>query len=287
MAADSWINVGSFIATTTSALAAIGSAIAAVFAIKQSILQRTISTKPQVIINKQDVKMKFSSNDIFSLQIQNSEHSYYIPIPIQNVGLGSALNIEYSWDFNFKKNIESCGFIATDDHPFFPSKNKTTQDLRKNYHHDYDIENDSEISYYDFINNGQLRHYAIRKSYSELEYLIPVTQEINPISINFPSLILLLLSEQKNSNPILNVMLTPVEAGKLNIKYEDISGNKKVIKLGCYVRMISFQSAGEDGPVMAYRIDFQRIHPRSTLRLERIRKSYAEFIDEHDYNKFK
>ncbi|EBQ7297132.1 hypothetical protein FWL64_10430, partial [Salmonella enterica] len=68
MAAESWVTIGGFFATTASA-------IAAFFAVKQTMLQRTISTKPQLIINNQEVKAIHSLSNTFALKIE--ENNFY------------------------------------------------------------------------------------------------------------------------------------------------------------------------------------------------------------------
>ncbi|ECK2001092.1 hypothetical protein H3S64_003429, partial [Salmonella enterica] len=65
MAAESWVTIGGFFATTASA-------IAAFFAVKQTMLQRTISTKPQLIINNQEVKAIHSLSNTFALKIEEN-----------------------------------------------------------------------------------------------------------------------------------------------------------------------------------------------------------------------
>ncbi|EII7222784.1 hypothetical protein LHS23_004552, partial [Salmonella enterica subsp. enterica serovar Paratyphi B] len=78
MAAESWVTIGGFIATTASA-------VAAFFAVKQTMLQRTISTKPQIIVNNEEVKTIYSPNSTFALIIEDPDFYYDIPILIKNV----------------------------------------------------------------------------------------------------------------------------------------------------------------------------------------------------------
>ncbi|EEI8686007.1 hypothetical protein GYD10_004417, partial [Salmonella enterica] len=122
--------------------------------------------------------------------------------------------------------------------------------------------------------------------HSELEYIMPVTQENSPSTIEFPSLILLLLADIAYSSTTSDgAMFDVMDAGLLQIEYEDISGNKIKVKFNCSVQLIRFQSKTENGPRSTFRIEFNRIHSGSKLGLQRIRKSYADFINEHDYNK--
>ncbi|MEG6410175.1 hypothetical protein QCN14_10820, partial [Enterobacter roggenkampii] len=78
-----------------------------------------------------------------------------------------------------------------------------------------------------------------------------------------------------------------LDAGQLHIRYEDISGNRKEILFNCTIQLMSYQSKSENGPRSTFRIEFSRIHSGSRLGLQRIRKSYVDFINEHDYNKNK
>ncbi|ELC7204870.1 hypothetical protein [Enterobacter hormaechei] len=280
MATENWVTIGGFIATTASA-------IAAFFAVKQTMLQRIISTKPQIIIYNKEVKTKLTSNNTFSLSFENNDFHYNIPIPIMNVGLGTALNIKYEWLFDYKKAIESCGFNYISNAPMITSMKKLFKDGGKYYCPTE--EKDSNFKYYELINNGKFNIYSITKINKELEYIMPVTQEKSPSIILFPSLILLALAESKNSNNTFadSFFFDVMDACKLIIKYEDISGNNITINYNCTLQTTGFKSNSEYGAGLTFKIGFHRIHSRSMPRLERLRKSYANFIDEVDFNKNK
>ncbi|EEK6776672.1 hypothetical protein FVS25_22395, partial [Salmonella enterica] len=129
-------------------------------------------------------------------------------------------------------------------------------------------------------------HYGIKKEHCELEYIMPVTQESSPSKIEFPSLIMLLLTEYLYSVKTFDgTIFDELDAGQLHIRYEDISGNKNKIIFNCTIQLMSYQSKSENGPRSTFRIEFNRIHSGSKLGLQRIRKSYADFISEHDFNK--
>ncbi|HFG5675094.1 TPA: hypothetical protein ACGHY7_003089, partial [Salmonella enterica subsp. enterica serovar Stanley] len=118
------------------------------------------------------------------------------------------------------------------------------------------------------------------------EYIMPVTQESSPSKIEFPSLIMLLLTEYLYSVKTFDgTIFDELDAGQLHIRYEDISGNKNKIIFNCTIQLMSYQSKSENGPRSTFRIEFNRIHSGSKLGLQRIRKSYADFISEHDFNK--
>lgn len=277
MAAESWVTIGGFIATTASA-------VAAFFAVKQTMLQRTISTKPQIIVNNEEVKTIYSPNSTFALIIEDPDFYYDIPILIKNVGLGTALNIKYNWSFDYQKHIKLCGFKEIKEDPVFTPAKIQSKDWDKCYH--FENKNRSIYKYFKFIRHNKFNHYSIKKEHSELEYIMPVTQENSPSTIEFPSLILLLLADIAYSSTTSDgAMFDVMDAGLLQIEYEDISGNKIKVKFNCSVQLIRFQSKTENGPRSTFRIEFNRIHSGSKLGLQRIRKSYADFINEHDYNK--
>ncbi|EPB1814073.1 hypothetical protein ACRBYQ_003510 [Escherichia coli] len=280
MATENWITIGGFIATTASA-------VAAFFAVKQTMLQRIISTKPQIIIKNKEVKTVLTTNNSFALSIENPESYYNIPVSIMNVGLGTALNINYRWLFDYNKFIESCGFTRINNDPMISLIRKMFNDGGRYF---YSIEEkDSNYTYFKLIKNGKFNVYSIAKVNSELEYIMPVNQEKSPSIILFPSLILLALAESKNSNNTFadSFFFDVMDAGKLIINYQDISGNNITINYKCTLQTTGFKSNSEYGAGLTFKIGFHRIHSRSMPRLERIRKSYADFIDQYDFNKNK
>lgn len=280
MASENWITIGGFIATTASA-------VAAFFAVKQTMLQRIISTKPQIIINNKEVKTVLTNKNSFALSIENPELYYNIPISIMNVGLGTALNINYRWSFDYKKFIELCGFRHINDDPMISSIKKMFNDGGKYFYSTE--EKDSNFEYFKLIKDGKFNIYSIAKVNNELEYIMPVNQEKSPSILLFPSLILLALAESKNSNNTFadSFFFDILDAGKLIINYQDISGNNITINYKCTLQTTGFKSNSEYGAELTFKIGFHRIHSRSMPRLERLRKSYTDFIDEYDFNKNK
>ena len=276
MAAESWVTIGGFIATTASA-------IAAFFAVKQTMLQRTVLTKPQIIISNQEVNLLHCSGGMFRFAIEDSNSHYDTPILIKNVGLGTALNIKYQWSFDYKKTIEMCDFIEIDEDPMI-SILKEKYNSGDKYFHVTD-EKDSQHNYFKFISHGKLEIYGIKREHNELEYILPIAQEKLAANIEFPSLILLLSAESAYSETVsYESMFDPMSAGQLTIFYEDISGTVITIRFNCIIRWIKFHSNTENGPCSTYRLEFQRVHPKTMPGLQRLRKSYAKFMSKHYIN---
>lgn len=276
MAAESWVTVGVFIATTASA-------IAAFFAVKQTMLQRVILTKPQIIISNQEVNLLHCSASRFRFKLADSNLYYYIPVSIKNVGLGTALNIKYTWSFDYKKTIDLCDFIEIDEDPMISILHKKYESGDKYVH--ISNENDSKYMYFKFISYGRFEIYGLKKEHNELEYVMPIAQEKSDSKIEFPSLILLLLAESAYSKTVSeDAMFDAMNAGQLTILYEDISGNKIKIKFDCNIQWIKFQGSTENGPCSTYRIIFQRVYTETMPGLNRLRKSYAKFMSSHYIN---
>lgn len=277
MAAESWVTIGGFTATTVSA-------IAAFFAVKQSMLQRTILTKPQIIISNQEVKLIHLSDSIFRFKLEHSNLYHYIPIIIKNVGLGTALKIKYNWSFDYKKTIELCEFKSTTEDPINSIMKKEYKTGNKYYH--ITDEMDCSYNYFKFVRYGRFDIHAIKKEHNELEYVMPIAQEKSAATIEFPSLILMLLSESAYSETVSDeAMFDAMNAGRLNLIYEDISGNKITVRFNCTIRWIRFEHNAEHEPCSTYRIEFQRVHSEPKSGLRRIRKSYAKVMNEHYLNK--
>lgn len=279
MAAESWVTIGGLLATTASA-------VAAFFAVKQTMLQRINSTKPQIIINKEEIKTIHSTHSTFTLFVEETDIYYVTPVSIKNIGLGTALNIKYNWSFDYQKHIKTCGFQELKEDPVFHPKKIQSQEWDKCYY--FEMDNNAHYKYFKFIRNKKITHYSIKEEHCELEYIMPVTQEKSPSTIEFPTLILLLLAEiAYSSSTTDDTIFDVMNAGQLQIQYEDISGNKTKVNFNCSVQLIKFQSITAKGPRSTFKIEFSRIHSESKLGLRWVRKSYADFINQHDYNKNK
>ena len=89
MADPAWLGYGGL---TASAL----SAVAAYLAIRQTVIQRKLSNKAQIITK--DVKIKLDKTKIERNIAFNALSRNYTPfLPVLNVGLGPALKFKYKW----------------------------------------------------------------------------------------------------------------------------------------------------------------------------------------------
>jgi hypothetical protein len=255
MATDSWVTIGGFIAST-------GSAIAAFFAVKQSVMQRTISIKPQLIIKDIELHMVYIGNSFFSCEPYHKEYMSEFKIPIINIGIGTALNIEYKWKFKFEKFISLCNFETLQQHPIFDRGAKV--EVKRGVF--FYVNSKIEYQNFDLLCDGNLRPFSIPKINKELEYILPITQDKKETTISLPTIIPLLIIEQADkSTGLTRLMMESIEGGVLNITYEDISGKKRNIEFIFNLRMIKFQSMGELGPESIFKLSFNRSAKRAKI----------------------
>lgn len=243
-------------------LAAVFSALAAAFAVIQSKLQRTTLTKPQLIVTSITIPVVHKSGEIFSITPKGLDSNAF-KVPIKNVGLGTALNLKYSWKFDYKKLFKLCGFSYTDTHPMLAfHSGKRTNGSNKTFFTEEDLEN--KTSYYAFFNENQLKSYSIKETQSDLEYIIPITQDDSSTMLSLPYLIpALTINQFADQMLITDMMLKETDAGTLKVEYEDISGYKFLIGFACCIKMISYRSNGEHGPEAVYELKFHRLQNKS------------------------
>lgn len=257
---DSWVSISSSIATVISVFVA-------GYAIRQSILQRTVPTKPQLIIKNIDIQFQDTSNTVFPFMFAQELQPDYIEVPITNVGLGTALNISYHWDFDYKSNFEECDFIELKESPMFSKESFNAAIKNKSKGIYYDLNKNNEFQKFDIINNQRVKLFSVSSRYSELEYIIPITQSPEKSFLRLPDLIPLAIISKLFMNDNLNeVMLEKLEFGVLRITYDDISGNTKTLQYSCVAQLVKFQSNSSDKAISTLRLTFHRIHPTPFLK---------------------
>lgn len=244
-------------------LAAVLSAIAAFFAVKQSKLQRTTLTKPQLIVTNISIPVINMSDEIFPVSTNDKESIVQFKVPIKNVGLGTALNLKYSWDFDYLNALDACGFSLTDTHQMESlSSIRNTAKLNNSVYVEEHINN--EYSYFSFFKNDTFKAYSIDKVYTNIEYIIPITQDNTHTTLTLPYLIpILTINKFETIMSLTDMMLTEMDAGILRVEYEDISGYRFSVKFSCVIRLVKYVSNSERGSEAVY-----------DLKLRRIQKSY-------------
>lgn len=256
MTTENWIAIGGL-------LTAFFSAIAAAFAVIQSKLQRTTLTKPQLIVASIDIPVINKSDGFFSTSPKEEESIHHLKVPIKNVGLGTALNLKYSWDFDYLKALKDCRFSHTDIHQMETLRSaKRPDEINKTFY--YENNKKDDFFYFSLFNKNTFKSYSLKKVATDLEYIIPITQDDSPKSLLLPLLIPILIIEQlENTVTLTDRMLTEFDGGVLNLQYEDISGQKFYVKFSCKFKLVRFKSNGEHGPESVYNLKLHRLKKAS------------------------
>lgn len=240
---------------------AVFSALFAFLSVRQSYLQRKIFTKPQLVTRDITIEYTHQSDGIFSFTALDEKPGYKFDVPLINVGLGTALNINYKWQFDFDKCLTACGFTKLKDHPMHLARsNPRPSKIERSVY--CNNSNENEYFNFDFFHNEKIKLYSFPKNNSEIEYLIPspqVSQTSDVVNLSLPSLIpILLISQAQKTSSAPEMMNEHRDAGKLIIEYNDISDDKISIAFDCKIKMIKFMGNGENGPVTTYKFTLRR-----------------------------
>jgi len=242
------------------------SAAAAAFAVQQSKLQRTTLTKPQLIVTNIIIPVIGKSDEIFSFSPKDDQHPPYFKVPIKNVGLGTALNLKYGWDFDYRSALDACGFIHTDTHQMESLHlSFDTEKINNSVYVEEDIKN--ENSYFSFFKYGKFKAYASHNTYTNIEYIIPITQDKDHTFLTLPYLIPMLnINNSQNITSITEALLKEMQSGILKVEYEDISGCRFSIKFSCTIRLIRYSVNIKTGSEAEYELNLARIHNISVIK---------------------
>lgn len=266
MTVDRWIALG-------ACIAAFISAIAAFFVVAQSSLQRKLAYKPHINfkplhfkyeanLNKHDILNPVTFTNIDSAPKNKSKCAV-------NIGLGTAIDVSIEWIHDSNKIVELLNeiFSKVDD----GTKITTEKSIIV-----MDVPNDDENRY---------RHGRDLKS-DNIDYILPYNQHPHPTDIIFPltylSLNCALIIYSLN---ILKVMNCSMSTTSLIVQHRDIGG---VLYKHEYDVKIKFEkSYTKNGVVKLYgQVMFsQKQGSKTAIGLARIRKSYADFMSEHNPNK--
>lgn len=252
MTVDNMIAIGSLLATVFSALAA-------AFAVKQSKLQRTTLTKPQLIVADIAISVRNKSDEIFPVSPIDDELTGNFKVPLKNVGLGTALNLRYSWNFDYNEALDACGFLRSEKHQM---EILELGEDRGNINNSVYIENKKEHDnyYVSFFKNNIYRSYSVKRSHTDIEYVIPITQDKSPTTLTLPYLIpILTINKIETLNPTNYMMHTGMDSGTLKLEYEDISGNKFLKIFSCSVRLLKYSYDSQSGAEALYELRINRV----------------------------
>lgn len=252
MTTDNWIAIGGLVTAAASV-------VVAFLAFRQSILQRTTLTKPQLFPSSIDIPVIHELGEIFSFSPKDEKFNNNFLIPIKNVGLGTALNLKYSWDFDYINTLTACGFSQVAKHHLTTKFSDTrASKIGKTFY--FKGKESSDFLYFSLSNNQRFKSHSIKKVATELEYIIPITQDDSPNFLLLPSLIAISFIEKiEKTIDLPYKMMAECECAVLYLTYEDISGRKLTSRFSCTFRLTRFNSNGENGPESVYILKLNRL----------------------------
>ncbi|HIH8992517.1 TPA: hypothetical protein ACYUTG_005330 [Klebsiella pneumoniae] len=245
------------------------SAIAALYAIWLTIFQRRISYRPILIIK--DFYTQTSTENFNGFDFEVPEQEGNLPIEINNIGLGTAVSLKYHWEYDVEKGIEQYQSLFKDT---FSKGDDSFVLYRKNSGFNFDV---GKTTYY----------YPNRTISYTIDFLLPYNSKSTNTLLDLPPLPIkiieninfLTIFNNKNYNARIN-------GPTLIVEFQDIEGKIKINKWDTYLEK-HYSSITTTGDLECnYALRFTpRPHGWTQRKLQKIRKSYADFINEHDFNK--
>lgn len=267
MAHPNWLGIGTL---TSAAL----SAIAAYLAIRQNIIQRRIANKVQLITKT--LKIQIEKNiigNIFTFDNSNNKLDHFLSI--HNVGLGTALDFEYEWKFDYEKNLTLNHISKIETNYDFGEKEFVAALTAEDFTYQHD--KDQNGIYIRVMGNQTSKYYHQKTIYSEVDYILPWSVNREMTFLEIPILIIKSLIHQAieqyaSGKNIFN----SIEGPTLIIKYKDITGLREEILLGSSFQIE--QTVSEHNNFKAdFSLTFSHRLTWTGLALQRIRKRYAEW----------
>lgn len=274
MTLDRWIAV-------VSSIAAMISAFLAACGIYQAIMQRRSMYRPQIIPQNFHFKGKCNVKNDFDLDILNGNTYNEYKINVINPGLGAAVNIEYKWIFNHQEYAQYLQQrlykLNSAEAPADPSR------FLFNYHFE---ESDNDLIFYSRSNRRMMTH-IINKESEFIQCFLPYSVEKTKAELKFQTLSLVFLMNDIMLNLKGQIDIYKTKGPMLEIKYQDIGGKHIVELFETEVALVDSQTFNGSIDYVAS-FTFKKLNKSRTAAIrQRIRKSYADFINEHDYNKNK
>ncbi|HGH3373989.1 TPA: hypothetical protein ACJIK4_003517 [Kluyvera cryocrescens] len=272
MTLDRWIAV-------ISSFAAMVSAILAAGGIYQAIKQRRSSYRPQIIPKNFIFNGSKNSDNKFSINILEVNSNNIYEISVINPGLGAAVNIEYSWQFEYHDFINYLHNKLASIH----SPNE--MDNPESYGFKYNIEETKEKIEFRTRSNFRLNPHIIPKTPTLIQCFLPYSVEKDTSKLQLPSFSLVLITNDLLINKPDDYPAVLANGPVLKLKYQDIGGKNLVEYFETKIEILNTYHMFDTVEFFA-QLSFNKVSvSKTTAILRSIRKSYAEFIRTHDFNK--
>ncbi|MDH0063196.1 hypothetical protein [Leclercia adecarboxylata] len=269
MTIDKWIAIGGL-------LTSFFSAVAAFLAIRQTIIQRLTSIKPQLIIKETTFTTEKAPPSQPALEIMGKErHEFFISVI--NIGLGAALKLKYQWKFDYTSLLKKLNMIDIGDLSFIDRNEILDMINAPNYH--YESGKGENFNFINILGYESQKYFKHKIKPYELEYILPHNIDNKEQKIIMPDLIILLkINEALANSTSIKDFSTPLDGPKLFISYEDISGKKKSHYYDSVFRMERF-TIREGMLQLEVSLEFMSSLTKTQRILKKLRKGYAEFVE--------
>lgn len=208
MGIDKSFELGSYIAT-------IFSAATAFFAIRQSIIQRKQSIKPQLLMKRVEISAENINKNKFSNSPFKDSDLALLQPTIVNTGIGSALNITMKWDYPFNtkmKWLKEC----------YKSINKEAK-------LEYEINNKLGVTCLE-IDTGEVILYPLTNT-DIIDFIAPINVDKNECKTRAPfSIFNIMINDAMTTLYIENKLIKSIEGPTLHLFYTDVEGKKYCMK---------------------------------------------------------
>ncbi|EGQ7810900.1 hypothetical protein I6Y99_004968 [Vibrio parahaemolyticus] len=167
MTVEQWISL-------SASIGACLSAIAALFAVKLSSKHSSASYKPELVISRKSFYSAITTSmpkEWSEMDVSESNESYRrnsFTIPLSNVGLGAAKQIEVNWSFPIDSTVKSINTITQKNH--IPSYFKYENEILS-----FETEGD----------NKSVSMWVNQKS-NKLDFVLPSSVETTPTELLLP-----------------------------------------------------------------------------------------------------
>lgn len=266
-------------ATVLSSFAATVSAVAAIYAIKQSVLQRRLSYKPQLHIEDYLDTVHMINMPHFDYGLSSQRFMGYYELPIINIGNGAAQNIKYEWEYNLHHSMNKISELFKE-----LSNLRTGENKNYNFFHSFEKVGDGENII--FEEYGTYKRFPTTYNYN-LQYILSNQDGGSTTNIRLPAILCSIIFNIINLTNQSGKKIKSFKGPKLIFSYQD-SGGAFITE---YFESEFIPGANELSSMHTkhkIRIKFNKLDNRWTVRLlQRIRKSYVDFMIEHDFNKNK
>ncbi|MFU0882576.1 hypothetical protein ACM26M_15220 [Kluyvera cryocrescens] len=269
MSDPSWLGFGGLVASALSALAAY-------LAIQQTIKQRRISNKVQLIIQNNTIPINVD-NLLTPMPLSRMDEQFNIATSVINVGLGPAIKVEYEWDFDYEKALSDINVSKFNREEIITGDQYRNILEAKKYHYSYQKDND--VIKIGIFGLGSFRPFTHNTKYNDVSYILPCGVEKKETELKFPSIAAITLIQSiLNKLENFSEAFEPVPGPTLIIRYEDVTGVKeeRIYKSTISLGKIAGKLDTTQSEVTFY-LNYSHQYTWTAIALEKIRERYAEW----------